>query len=221
MDKNPKKIKEMFNQIAQNYDVNNNLISFGLHKIIKKNVINSFKFSGDCLDLCTGTGDIAELLKKQNCNVVGLDFSKNMLEIARKKHSDIKFIEGDCTSLPFDNNTFDNVTISFGLRNIENYDKALDEIYRVLKPDGYFLHLDFCKKNWFANIIYNFVVPKLIKIFYGNNQPYIYLVQSKKDFFDDDKLTEIFYKHGFEVNIQKTFLLGTISCKYCHKSQIV
>ncbi len=217
MDKDPKKIKEMFNQIAKKYDFNNNLISFGLHKMVKKLAINSFDFSGKCLDLCTGTGDIAINLYKQGCNVTGLDFSKNMLEIARKKHPNIDFIEGDCTSLPFKDNSFDAITISFGLRNIQDYNTALDEIYRVLKTNGKFFHLDFCKENILANILYDFFIPKLIKIFYGNDLPYKYLVQSKQEFFDNKTLQTIFENHGFNFETQKTFLFGTISCQICKK----
>ncbi|MBR1943213.1 ubiquinone/menaquinone biosynthesis methyltransferase [bacterium] len=217
MDKNPEKIKQMFNEIANSYDFNNNVISFGLHKFVKKLAITSFKFKGKCLDLCTGTGDIAFLLKRCGCEVIGLDFSSKMLEIARKKHSNIEFTEGDCTHLPFDSNSFDNITISFGLRNIENYDKALDEIFRVLKPNGKFFHLDFGKENFLANILYDFVMPKLVRIFYGNDLPYKYLVQSKKVFFDNKKLTELFQHHGFKLIEKKSFLFGTISCQLCEK----
>ena len=219
MDKTPQKIKEMFNQIAKNYDSNNNLISFGLHKSVKKKAIESFDFSGKCLDLCTGTGDIAYFLKDK-CDVTGLDFSANMLEMARKKHPDIKFIEGDCTNLPFEDNSFDAVTISFGLRNIEDYDKALDEIQRVLKQNGIFFHLDFGKKNFFANFIFDYFIPILVKIFYGNNLPYKYLVKSKRLFFNEKELQNLFEKHNFEVLKNKTFLFGTITCQYCKKSYL-
>ena len=216
MDKSPEKIQKMFNQIANDYDKNNNLISFGLHKFIKKLAVKSFKFSGKCLDLCTGTGDIAKILSK-DCDVTGLDFSTNMLDIARKKYPNIKFIEGDCTNLPFENNSFDVITISFGLRNIENYNKALDEIYRVLKPNGLFFHLDFSKKNFIANFLYDFIIPKLVKIFYGNDLPYKYLVQSKKEFLNTDNLIKLFNQHNFEFVNKKNFLLNTIECQLFKK----
>jgi len=217
MDKNPQKIKSMFNKIAKDYDKNNNIISFGLHKYVKKLAINRFKFSGKCLDLCTGTGDIAELMSKKCDEVIGLDFSSEMLNIARKKHPDINFIEGDCTSLPFEDNSFDAITISFGLRNIENYELALNEIYRVLKPNGLFFHLDFGKENFIANILYNFIIPKLVKLFYGDSLPYEYLIQSKKLFFDTKKLIELFYKHKLMLVQKKHFLFGTINCQLCIK----
>lgn len=217
MNKNPEKIKEMFDNIADKYDFNNNIISFGFHKRVKKAAIQYFNFSGKVLDLCTGTGDIAGFLSK-NCEVTGLDFSEKMLQIARKKYPNINFINGDCTNLPFEDNSFDAVTISFGLRNIENYNKALDEIYRVLKPNGQFLHIDFGKKNFWADIIYDFLIPILIKIFYGNELPYKYLVQSKKMFFDDKKLIELFKNHSLTIEKQKNFLFGMISCQLCKKS---
>ena len=216
MDKNPQKIKEMFNEIAMNYDFNNNIISFGLHKKVKTSAIKHYKFLGKCLDLCTGTGDIAELLSK-NCEVIGLDFSSKMLEIARKKHPNITFIEGDCTNLPFEDNSFDVVTISFGLRNIENYDKALSEIFRVLKPNGKFLHLDFGKTNILANFLYDIAIPKIVKLIYGKNLPYEYLIQSKKLFFNEKQLNNLFEKHGLKVLKNKNFLFGTISSQLCEK----
>ncbi len=217
MNKNPQKIKEMFNSIAKDYDFNNNIISFGLHKTIKKLAINYFNINGKCLDLCTGTGDIAGFLKNNGAEVIGLDFSTKMLEIARKKHPKIQFVEGDCTNLPFENNSFDVVTISFGLRNIENYDKALDEINRVLKPNGKFLHLDFAKKNVIANLVYDLIIPKLVKIFYKNELPYEYLVQSKKLFFNEKELIKLFENHKFKIISKKDFLLGAISCQLCQK----
>lgn len=216
MDKSSEKIKKMFNDIAEKYDRNNNIISFGLHKFIKKRAIKDFEFSGKILDLCTGTGDIADILS-QTTEVIGLDFSSKMLEIARKKHPNIQFIEGDCTNLPFEDSSFDAVTISFGLRNIENYDKALDEISRVLKPSGKFFHLDFGKKFLFADIIYDFIIPKLVKIFYGNNLPYQYLVQSKKLFFNKKELQKLFEKHNFKLLKHKDYLFGMVSCQLCEK----
>ena len=215
MNKNPQKIKEMFDSIAEKYDFNNNIISFGLHKIVKKLAINGFDLKGKCLDLCTGTGDIAYLLKNKGLEVIGFDFSEKMLEIARKKHPEIEFIQGDCTQLPFADNSFDTVTISFGLRNIENYDKALDEIKRVLKPSGKFLHLDLAKKNFLANLVFDNVIPVLINVFYKDKIPYEYLVKSKKLFFDEKSLINLFEKHQLELIEVKDFLFGAISCQFC------
>jgi len=218
MDKSPEKIKQMFNDIASVYDFNNMVISFGLHKLVKNKVVKDIKFNGMVLDLCTGTGDIAGLISKNyKCNVKGLDFSVEMLNISKRRYPDIEFIEGDCTNLPFENNSFDFVTISFGLRNIENYDKALDEIYRVLKPNGIFIHLDFGKKNPIVNLIYNFIVPKLVSIFYKNLVPYDYLIKSKKMFFDETQLKSLLEKHKFNKIKTKSYILGGISCQIMQK----
>lgn len=217
MSKKPEKIKEMFNQIAKVYDFNNNLMSFGQHVRIKKQAVKYLKLhNATVLDLCTGTGDIAGFIDN-SCNVTGLDFSSNMLELAQKKYPWVNFIEGDCTNLPFEDNSFDAVTISFGLRNIENYDKALDEIYRVLKPNGLFMHLDFGKKNILGDILFDIVIPPLVKIFYKNNLPYEYLVKSKQLFFNEKALIELFERHHLKLKEKHSMLLGGASCQICYK----
>src|SRR5574344_96750 len=119
-DKN--KIQNMFDTLAPKYDFMNNIISFGLHKIIKKICIKKINASGNALDLCCGTGDISKLLNenKNITNVIGFDFSQSMIDIAnlKNKTSKITYQKGDCTQLPFDDNSLDICTISFGLRNI-------------------------------------------------------------------------------------------------------
>lgn len=217
MDKNPQKIKEMFNKIAKVYDFNNNLMSFGQHIRIKKQAVKFLNaHNANVLDLCTGTGDIAGFINK-SCEVTGFDFSEKMLEIARKKYPWVNFIEGDCTNLPFEDNSFDIVTISFGLRNIEDYDKALDEIYRVLKPSGLFMHLDFGKKNILGDLLFDFIIPHLVKIFYKDNLPYEYLVKSKKLFFNEKMLIELFERHNLKLKEKHTMLFGGAGCQICEK----
>lgn len=217
MNKNPIKIQEMFNKIAKVYDFNNNVMSLGQHIRIKKQSVKFLNAHNvKVLDLCTGTGDIAGFIDK-SCKVIGVDFSDKMLEIARKKYPWINFIEGDCTNLPFEDNYFDVVTISFGLRNIENYDNALDEIYRVLKPNGLFMHLDFGKKNILGDILFDIIVPHLVKIFYKDNLPYEYLVKSKQMFFNENALIELFAQHNLKIKEKHSMLFGGASCQICYK----
>lgn len=217
MNKNPIKIQEMFNKIAKVYDFNNNVMSLGQHIRIKKQSVKFLNAHNvKVLDLCTGTGDIARFIDK-SCEVIGVDFSDKMLEIARKKYPWINFIEGDCTNLPFEDNYFDVVTISFGLRNIENYDNALDEIYRVLKPNGLFMHLDFGKKNILGDILFDIIVPHLVKIFYKDNLPYEYLVKSKQMFFNENALIELFAQHNLKIKEKHSMLFGGASCQICYK----
>ena len=217
MNKNPIKIQEMFNKIAKVYDFNNNVMSLGQHIRIKKQSVKFLNAHNvKVLDLCTGTGDIAGFIDK-SCKVIGVDFSDKMLEIARKKYPWINFIEGDCTNLPFEDNYFDVVTISFGLRNIENYDNALDEIYRLLKPNGLFMHLDFGKKNILGDILFDIIVPHLVKIFYKDNLPYEYLVKSKQMFFNENALIELFAQHNLKIKEKHSMLFGGAGCQICYK----
>ena len=151
--------KDTFDSISQKYDLINDIISLKTHTIWKKNFIKLFEPKGKLLDVATGTGDIAIMIKENypNTQVFALDPSKKMLEIAknRKKGSSINFIEGCCEEIPFPDSTFDFVTITFGLRNTKSVATSLDEIKRVLKNDGKLVLMEFSKSD---NLI--------IKVFY-------------------------------------------------------
>lgn len=221
--KSPHLIQKMFDTIAERYDFNNNLISLGLHKKVKELAVKKLKLNKNSkiLDLCTGTGDIALYLKKEfpSSDITAIDFSQEMISIAKNKSKnyDIKFLQADCISLPFDNDSFDVCTISFGLRNIENQNSALKEIYRVLKKDGIFMHLDFGKSSNFADKIFDFIVPPLVKIFYKNSIPYDYLLESKKTFKSPDELIKTFENYGFKFERRHDFLFGVISSQIMKK----
>ena len=134
-DKSPQKIKNMFDNIAPYYDQMNDYISVFTHKIIKKSAVKLLKIKPNSLvlDLCCGSGDFSEIITKieQKAKVIGLDSSLNMLKLARRKHPELVFMEGDCTDLPF-NNEFDYITIGFGLRNLQNRELAISQIYKFL-----------------------------------------------------------------------------------------
>jgi len=206
----------MFNSIADKYDLMNNIISLGTHKYAKFMSIKNLSIkSGDkILDLCCGTGDLAIQMKKKQpeSEVMGLDFSEKMLEIALKKskYGNITFINTDCTKLPFYDNSFDIITMGFGLRNIFDTNKALSEVYRVLKPGGQFLHIDFGRKNFFSKI-FDKIIPVLVKIFYKNSSPYNYLIKSKQLFPPPEGLIEVFESEGFKILKRKDYLFGVIS----------
>lgn len=228
--KNPHFVKNLFNSISANYDKLNDIMSFGMHKRIKTNVIkaacNVLASPGSpltFLDLCTGTGDLAGLLRKEypNAKIIGVDFSQNMLEIARKKHPGIEFIESDITNLPFNDKSFDLCVISFGLRNVENMQKALEEIYRVLKKDGIFINLDLSKPSKFLNLFlkpYMYLwIAFLGKIFHGNETPYKYLAHSNETFPSSEELVQIYEKIGF-INIKtKNYLFGQMASQISKK----
>lgn len=226
--KNPIFIKELFNSISNNYDKLNDIMSFGLHRKIKKDVIKQSKVLFEnppfnCLDLCCGTGDLSGILKKgfTNSKVTGVDFSKNMLEIAKRKHPGIEFLEADITNLPFEDESFDLCIISFGLRNVENIDAALKEIYRVLKHGGVFINIDLGKPNKFFNIFLKpymyFWVAFLGKIFHGDETPYKYLAESNETFPSPYELMQAFMSIGFSKTENKNFLFGQIAAQFSIK----
>lgn len=224
LDKNSETIKTMFNELAPKYDWMNTLISFCLHKIIKQKSVNliPIPLESKCLDLCCGTGDIADMLAQKNNveNVLGLDFSTKMLEIANhKQHSEkIIFQEGDCTNIPCKDEYFNICTIAFGLRNIKDYQKSITEINRVLKKDGYFLHLDIFKGNWLVNWIFDKAAYLLACIFSKNPNSYKYLIESKNDFFSPNELILEIEKFEFSCVKKKTWLFGMISAQlFCKK----
>ena len=222
IDKTPEKIHLMFNTIAQKYDLMNNIMSFGSHHYVKYMSIKSLALKPDehVIDLCTGTGDIARIIKRlyPDAIVEGIDFSENMLKNAKKKsiNTKIKYFQGDVTNLPYHDNTVDAVTIAFGLRNIQNAEKTVEEIYRILKPDGHFLHLDFGKVNLLSKI-YEKITPVLAKIFTENDYSYEYLIKSKQNFPPPEDLIKDFENKGFKLKKRKDYIFGVISSQIMTK----
>lgn len=223
--KEPDFIKELFNSISNNYDKLNDIMSFGLHKKIKNAITNNLNLPSGTkvLDLCTGTGDLAGLLQKKypEANVIGADFSPKMLGIAKEKYPNIDFLEADCTQLPFDDAIFDLCIISFGLRNIEDMQKAIKEIHRILKPGGTFINLDLGKPNKFFNLFlkpYMYIwVAILGKIFHGDETPYKYLAYSNETFPSQKELVKIFEQIGFSHIKNKNYVFGQLASQYSIK----
>jgi len=210
-------MQNMFNLISDNYDKLNNIISFGFDKIIKKRSIDLLRFKkcAKVLDLCTGTGDIPDIIRKKHpqVEITGIDISEKMLKIAKIKNPDINFIQGDCTNLPIGDNSFDTMTICYGLRNIKRKNEAIKEFYRVLKPEGEILHLDFGDKN-FVSKIFDTVLNLIIKtplIKDDAKFAYKYLIESKQKFPPPDEIIKQFTEAGFELK-QKRFFLFRVIC---------
>lgn len=219
--KTPEKIRALFNQIAPHYDQNNDIISLFTHRFIKHHVIKSIPqlpAEPKILDLCTGTGDIVKHLQRKfhTAQITGVDFSEEMLKIARHKHRGINFVHADCLKLPFASESFDLVTMSFGLRNTVNFNKAMAEVKRVLKPSGCFVHLDFGKDAKYADEIFHKVVKFIAQL--QEDESYIYLLESKNAFPPPEKLIELFASHGLETVERKDYLQGIISAQYCIKN---
>ena len=215
--RNPEIIKNIFNNLAKRYDFYNRVISLGTQTRVKKNSLKQLKLNdGDkVLDVCTGTGDLVYYMDKLNPNLdlTGVDFSEKMLEIAREKQGDkknIRFFIADGRELPFEDNSFDVVTIGFGLRNIKNYERVVDEIKRVLKNRGQVLNIDFSCDDTVGNSVFDLIV----KIFTGltsRKNSYRYLIESKKEFLNTTELINLFRKKGFIFLRRKYYMFEVIA----------
>lgn len=219
-DKNPEKIKKMFDEISIYYDNINNIISLGSHLIIKYLSIKNLdiKPRAMILDLCCGTGDFTMLISRffPRSKVIGLDFSDKMLKIAKSRISGGVFMKGNCTCLPFENNEFDYITMGFGLRNIKDRQKAISEAYRVLDRGGKFLHLDFGKHIYLSKI-FDIIVIFFIKLLGKDWESYKYLLESKSEFPEPDKLITEFENSGFKYFARHDYLFGIISAQIMQK----
>ena len=205
-----KKVNAVFNSVATNYDLMNNLMSLGLHHVWKKILIETttLKPKSKILDIAAGTADISiEFLKKnKDFEIFHTDINLSMLKEGKKKIINqgriTPSILCDAEALPFPNNYFDCVTIGFGLRNMTNKERALREIYRVLSPGGKIVILEF-SKIWDplrkAYDIFSFkIVPKLGKLFAKDEKSYKYLVESIRMHPDQNTLLELLKTQGFE-----------------------
>src|SRR3989442_647851 len=148
------KVEDLFSRIAPRYDLINDLQSFGLHRFWKKRVLNLVSVQPDdrVLDVCCGTGDIALALAGTGANVIGLDFSQPMLEMAKLRKlkvqsHNLEFVRGDAQQIPFPDNSFNVVTVGYGLRNLADWEAGLRELCRVAKPGGRLVVLDFGKPD--------------------------------------------------------------------------
>lgn len=216
-------IHSMFDSLAKNYDFMNEIISLGNNLKIKKKAVKNVSLvpQAKILDLCTGTGDIAICLAQEYPDIeeiIGVDFSKNMLEVAAQKAKNIpniKFLEGDALNLPFEDGHFDVSFISYGLRNIINLKEAILEIKRVTKKGGYVINIDIGKpKGIFRLLFYSYffyLVPLLGKLFNGKSMPYKYLPDSTIDFPSQEELVNIFKELGFSEVKNYNFSFGAIA----------
>jgi demethylmenaquinone methyltransferase/2-methoxy-6-polyprenyl-1,4-benzoquinol methylase len=229
------RVSDLFAGIAPRYDLINDLQSFGLHRLWKRRLVRlaNPKAGERALDLCCGTGDIALALARRGAEVAGLDFSAPMLEIARQKQlghsadsrdrSNPQFLQGDAQQIPFADNSFEIVTVGYGLRNLASLETGLREMQRVTKPGGRLLVLDFGKPDnavWRA--IYfgylQFFVPVLGRIFCGDFAAYAYILESLKHYPAQRGVAEKMRELGLKNIRIINFLGGVMSINYAEKA---
>lgn len=219
-------VSRMFNRIAPYYDFLNRLLSLGIDTIWRKKAILQLKASNpqNVLDIATGTADLALESAKQLRpeKIIGVDISKEMLEIGRKKIqkrglSDLIVLqEGDSENLPFVDNTFDAITVAFGVRNFENLEKGLIEMRRVLKDNGKLIVLEFSKPTVFPfkqlfTLYFKYLLPLIGRFTSKDPKAYQYLYESVQAFPDGERFLAILSKTGYKSNQCIPLTLGICS----------
>ena len=217
-----KLVNSVFSKVHNNYDLMNDLISLGVHRLWKRNLIKWMnpQPGNQIIDVAAGTGDLAKMISQKNngknifCCV---EPNKGMLEtgsIKLKSFTNIKWYLNSAEKLPFKENTFDYYTISYGIRNVTDINQCLKEAYRVLKPGGRFFCLEFSKvENEILNLLYqkySKLIPLIGKIIVGSEEPYEYLVNSIDEFYSQDELVDLLKKNKF-LNVEFRNLSNGIS----------
>ena len=219
-------VGNMFDNIAPYYDFLNRFLSLGIDTIWRKKAIQQIRQDKPqvILDIATGTADVAiEMAKSLDAEkITGLDLSNEMLEIGRKKvkkrnlQTVIELIQGDSENLPFEDNTFDAITVAFGVRNFENLEAGLSEMQRVLKPDGKLVVLEFSRPTLFPfkqlfNLYFKYILPQIGRLTSKDPKAYKYLYESVQAFPDGDNFLKILEKTGFNSNQCIPLTLGICS----------
>lgn len=218
-----KLVEEMFDNIAPSYDNLNRILSLGIDKSWRKKALRYLQpfQPKTMMDVATGTGDFALLAYKmlKPNQVIGVDISEGMMNVGRKKaleaglHEQIKFAHEDCTSLSFENETYDAITVAFGIRNFENLEKGLSEMYRVLKPNGHLVILELTSPEYFPmkqayHIYSKYIIPNVGKLLSKDRAAYTYLPQSIKAFPQGKVMKATLQKIGFKEVSIKPLTLG-------------
>jgi demethylmenaquinone methyltransferase/2-methoxy-6-polyprenyl-1,4-benzoquinol methylase len=229
VDKNEKesKVASVFHSVAAQYDVMNDLMSFGIHRLWKRFTIDAsgVRPGNKVLDLAGGTGDLtakfSQLVGREG-KVILADINSSMLNVGRDKLRDkglvqnIEYVQANAQYLPFEDNTFDIVTIAFGLRNVTDKDMALRSIYRVLKPGGRLLVLEFSKpEHELISKAYDFysfnILPKMGELVAKDGDSYQYLAESIRMHPDQDTLKNMMDSAGFEQTSFKNLTGGVVA----------
>ena len=216
-------IAAMFDRISPKYDALNHLLSLNIDKVWRRKAAKTAtkKQPNAILDLATGTGDLAIALAKRNpqTHIIGMDISEKMLDIGKAKvaqqmmENQIELGLGDAASLPFEGDSFDAVTVAFGVRNFENLDKSLSEIHRVLKQDGLIVILEFSMPERFpVKQLYRFyfkrVLPKIGRRLSKDPGAYTYLPESVEHFPKPDDFIQLLLEKGLENGTKRPLSFG-------------
>ena len=224
-----KYVESKFGEIAQKYDLFNDIITFGLHRYWKKFMVKQTGLNkgNKCLDLCCGTGDISHEVSRQypDCHVIGLDFSMEMLNIAESKNknnSNINFLHGDALRIPFPDESFHAITIGYGLRNVSSINSCLKEIFRVLKFSGVLVCLDVGKVRLpiiskLNNFYFFRIVPFIGNWLMPGEEMFHYLPHSSLKYPSQESIKNMILEVGFRKVEVQNFLFGASTLHIAHK----
>ena len=209
-------INSMFSGIAGKYDIANDILSLGVHRLWKRTLANYAKrrHFEKALDICTGTGDMIPILLGRASEVVGIDFCRPMLEAGQgKREVRGRVIQADALKLPFASSSFDLITVTFGVRNIPELDHALSEMKRVLKDDGELLVLEFGQPGTFPfSLLYKcysrWILPMVGGLLSGDRSAYRYLCETSEKFPCGDRFGLVLENAGFRVLRVKSLFMG-------------
>lgn len=218
-------VAKMFDNISHRYDFLNHLLSMGIDKGWRRKAIRQLEAlrPKHILDVATGTGDFAiQALRLKPERITGVDISEGMLAVGRKKIAEknladrIELRSGDSENLPFGENNFDAVTVAFGVRNFENLEKGLAEIYRVIKPGGMVVVLEFSRPRTFPfrqlySFYFKFILPKIGRFISSDKAAYTYLPESVEAFPDGDGFLHRLNSVGFKNTKCKALTFGISS----------
>ena len=216
-------VKSVFDQVYDQYDLMNDFMSLGIHRLWKKDLLAIMNPSKNqkLIDVACGTGDIAKLFLNyvnRNSQITCVDPNKGMIKKGKEKlniFKNLNWVIAPAEKLPVNNDLFDFYTISFGLRNTKDLDKTLNEAFRVLKPGGRFLCLEFSKiQNPGLDFIYKSyskLIPKIGELVVGKKDPYEYLVKSIENFINQDELVDLMKNAGFKKCTYRNLSGGIVS----------
>ena len=216
-------VKKVFDEIFDKYDLMNDIMSLGIHRIWKKNFINLLnpQKNTKLIDVASGTGDIAKLYLDRisfEGKAYCVDENIEMLKLNEKKNNQTKNIKCFCNGaekLPFPDNYFNYYTVSFGIRNVKNINSTLKEAYRVLKTGGRFICLEFSKvenepiKKLYK--LYSSIIPEIGKVVVGKSFPYKYLTKSIESFYNQEEFANKIAEHKFEKITYKNLSFGVVA----------
>lgn len=219
-------VTKMFDNIAGKYDLLNRVLSLGIDTIWRKKAINKIKDLNpkNILDVATGTADVAiEMINRlQPEKIVGLDISKEMLAVGQTKiekrglDNIIELVQGDSENLPFEDNSFDAITVAFGVRNFEDLKKGMREMNRVLRPGGRLVVLEFSKPTMFPlkqgyNFYFKNILPGIGKFTSKDPKAYQYLYESVQAFPDGQAFIDVMHDTGYKNGTQQALTVGICS----------